>query len=460
MTQTSQSIFLDDPGYVPAPEWTKDLVIYEIAPYGFTSPNGVGDGNGSGTFRSLREKLAYLEDLGITGIWLAGHCPCTNHFYNIKSVYACIRPDALDPALGDAADFKAMIDEAHQRGIRVFLDVITHGVVNSSPLISEHPNWFKPGTWGMTDYDYSNADFRAWWVNVWTRWVLDFGIDGYRLDVPRHDQMPLWTEVAQRCADAGHPIVLFPEIATTYHFSQRDYSGFSTDMAGEFSREPQFVGQQISCHDEGWEQPAGQHYRSRGNRGLFAYNLYGTNIPVIMAGEEWFAKQVSLPNLQRYLYGGGGLGGWMYGSQLQWDQLNQEPHRQMHHDVRKMLNIRKANRDLLHADRAATHIIRVPFSPPGRPLPYARFIPGIKAIVVVANGSHDMHETQVFTLGIPLKEMELAGQCRYRVTNLWTDAVCELDEAALSRYAIEVPSLYVDGGSRAIKIEGINPNVA
>ena len=78
-----------------APDWTKDLVMYEIAPKGFTSPNGVSsDGAGSGTFKSLEAKVRdpknapthasrltplriatqvpYLKALGITGVWLAG----------------------------------------------------------------------------------------------------------------------------------------------------------------------------------------------------------------------------------------------------------------------------------------------------------------------------------------------------------------------------------------------------
>src|SRR5688572_10033387 len=57
------------PIHPPAPEWMKDLVIYEIATKAFTSPNGPG----SGTFSSLKERLPYLQDLGITGIWLTGH---------------------------------------------------------------------------------------------------------------------------------------------------------------------------------------------------------------------------------------------------------------------------------------------------------------------------------------------------------------------------------------------------
>ena len=56
-----------------APAWTQDMVVYEIAPKGFTSPNGTGaTGDGSGTFRSLQGRVPYLADLGITAVWLAG----------------------------------------------------------------------------------------------------------------------------------------------------------------------------------------------------------------------------------------------------------------------------------------------------------------------------------------------------------------------------------------------------
>ena len=127
----------------------------------------------------------------------------------------------------------------------------------------------------------------------------------------------------------------------------------------------------------------------------------------------------------------------------------------MHHDTRKALTIRKANRDVLHADRTNTHIVRVPTAPLGRPLSYARFIPGVKAIVVVANGSHDANEIQTFTLAIPLAEMGLAGAGQYRVTNLWTGMVSVVEEPALCCYPVQVPSLYVDGGSRVLKIEPV-----
>ncbi len=192
-----------------APEWAKDLIVYEIATKSFTSPAGPGTGN----FRSLRERLPYLQDLGITGIWLTGHSLSDpRHFYNIWTQYAVIEPDRLDPSLGTQADFKAMIDDAHRRGIKVFLDVITHGVMPGSPLVRRHPHWFRGGSWGMVDFDWQggHTDLDDWWVKTWTDYVVRYGIDGFRLDVSIY-RPDLWARIRRNAAAGGHPIVIFNE---------------------------------------------------------------------------------------------------------------------------------------------------------------------------------------------------------------------------------------------------------
>ena len=200
--------------FPPVPAWIDDLVIYEIATKGFTSPAGPE----SGTFDSLRAKLPYVRDLGATGIWLTGHSLSDpRHFYNIWTQYACIMPDELDPTLGDAASFRRLIDTAHEFGIKVFLDVITHGVMAGSPLIAAQPEWFKGGSWGMIDYDWfgHHPDLDDWWVDVWSHYVEEFGIDGYRLDVATY-RPDLWNRIRERCAGVGHPIVVFAELGPGY----------------------------------------------------------------------------------------------------------------------------------------------------------------------------------------------------------------------------------------------------
>ena len=209
------------------PDWARDLVIYEIATKGFTSP----DGPESGTFRSLQEKLPYLEELGINAIWLTGHSASDpQHFYGIWTQYACIEPDKLDPSLGTEEEFKEMIATAHKHGIRIFLDTIEHGVMNYSPLIKEHPDWFKGGSWGMTDYDWEgdHPDLDEWWIQIWTRAVLEWGVDGFRCDMGLH-RPDLWQEIRRRCAEAGKEIFILGESGreTVSDASQRDFMLFN-----------------------------------------------------------------------------------------------------------------------------------------------------------------------------------------------------------------------------------------
>lgn len=208
----------------PSPEWMKDLIVYEVATKGFTSPNGPE----SGTFRSLQSRLPYLQELGINGLWLTGYSLAdAHHFYNIWTQYAVIEPDKFDPTLGTAADFKQLIEQAHRRGIKVFLDVITHGLMSDSPVIRQHPNWFRGGSWGMTDFDWTggHTDLDDWWVKIYTDFVTIYGVDGYRLDVNIY-RPDLSERIRQNAAAAGHPIVLWEEmnavIPGVTDFTQRE----------------------------------------------------------------------------------------------------------------------------------------------------------------------------------------------------------------------------------------------
>lgn len=194
---------------IDAPADTNQLIVYEVATKGFTSPNGPE----SGTFQSLQEKLPYLDDLGITAVWLSGHQLCdAKHFYNIWTEYACIRPDRIDPSLGTPADFKQMIATAHEHGIKIFLDVITHGVMKDSPLVKDHPDWFKGESWGMKDFDWygGHKELDEWWLNTWLNYVTEFDVDGFRLDVA-HYRNDLWAELRRRCLAAGKQIVIIAE---------------------------------------------------------------------------------------------------------------------------------------------------------------------------------------------------------------------------------------------------------
>ncbi len=110
------------------PLWYKDTIIYELHVRAFH--DSVGDGIGD--FRGLADKLDYLQDLGITAIWLLPFypSPLKDDGYDIAD-YTSINHD-----YGNLRDFKLFLKEAHKRGLRV----ITELVINHTS--DQHP-WFR-----------------------------------------------------------------------------------------------------------------------------------------------------------------------------------------------------------------------------------------------------------------------------------------------------------------------------
>ncbi|MGH9810219.1 MAG: alpha-amylase family glycosyl hydrolase, partial [Terriglobia bacterium] len=199
------------------PLWYKDAIIYQLHVKAFADSNN----DGIGDFAGLCEKLPYLQELGVTALWLLPFYPSPGRDdgYDIAD-YGAINPD-----FGTMKDFKRFIQEAKKRGLRV----ITELVVNHT---SDQHDWFKrarrshPGSsardwyvWSDTDQKYqgtriiftdTEASNWAWdpqvqqyyWhrffshqpdlnfdnprvlravLNVMRFW-LDMGVDGLRLD--------------------------------------------------------------------------------------------------------------------------------------------------------------------------------------------------------------------------------------------------------------------------------------
>jgi maltose alpha-D-glucosyltransferase / alpha-amylase len=108
--------------------WYKDAVIYELHIKAFRD----GNGDGIGDFKGLLEKLDYLQDLGVTAIWLLPFypSPLRDDGYDIADYYS------INPAYGDVHQFKQFLYEAHARNLKV----ITELVINHTS--DQHP-WFQ-----------------------------------------------------------------------------------------------------------------------------------------------------------------------------------------------------------------------------------------------------------------------------------------------------------------------------
>ncbi|MFD2831289.1 alpha,alpha-phosphotrehalase [Corticicoccus populi] len=196
-------------------DWRKS-VVYQIYPKSFNDTTG----SGMGDIRGIIEKLDYVQALGVDFIWLTPiyESPMHDNGYDISDYYK------INERFGNIDDFKTLIQEAHQRGIKVMLDIVINHTSTSHEWFVEaqkskdNPyrdyyiwrdgdydspptNWeskFGGNAWQYDDdsnqyylrlFDVTQADLN--WENDAVRrelyeminYWIDFGVDGFRFDV-------------------------------------------------------------------------------------------------------------------------------------------------------------------------------------------------------------------------------------------------------------------------------------
>lgn len=226
---------------IQTPAWVRDAVFYQIFPDRFARSERVRKANNlqewgapptahayqGGDLLGVAEHLDYLADLGINAIYFNPIFQSgSNHRYHTHDYHQ------VDPMLGGNAALRELLDAAHARNIRVILDgVFNHasrGFFQFHDLLengaeSAYLDWFTVHEWPLRPYGSKNPNYAAWWNNaalpkfntntqavrdfifdVARRWI-EFGIDGWRLDVPTEiDDDEFWREF-RRVVRAANP---------------------------------------------------------------------------------------------------------------------------------------------------------------------------------------------------------------------------------------------------------------
>jgi maltose alpha-D-glucosyltransferase/alpha-amylase len=196
--------------------WYKDAVIYQIHVRTFFDSNG----DGIGDFQGLEQKLDYVQDLGVNTIWLMPFfpSPLRDDGYDISDYRS------VHPRYGTLDDFKSFLSMAHDRGLRVIIELVANHTSDQHPwfqesrrsrdnpkrdwyvwsdadtkysgtriifLDTEMSNWAwdpvsKAYYWHrffshQPDLNYDNPAVREEMWNVMKFW-LEIGVDGFRLD--------------------------------------------------------------------------------------------------------------------------------------------------------------------------------------------------------------------------------------------------------------------------------------
>jgi cyclomaltodextrinase / maltogenic alpha-amylase / neopullulanase len=239
---------------IQTPDWVKDAVFYQIFPDRFArsarTPHPPGlqfkawgsppeeQGFQGGDLLGIVDKLDYLQDLGITALYLNPiFSSASNHRYHTFDYMQ------VDPLLGGNAAFRELLDEAHARDMRVVID----GVFNHASRgfwafhhilecggNSPYVDWFIVHDWPLRPYQHDKDhphNYAAWWdlpalpkFNVdnpgarqylldVSRYWIEFGADGWRLDVPDEIKDPeFWRSFRQVVKEANPDAYITGEI--------------------------------------------------------------------------------------------------------------------------------------------------------------------------------------------------------------------------------------------------------
>ena len=236
------------------PDWVKHAVFYQIFPDRFARSGQVAhqdavplkpwgappaeQGFQGGDLYGIVDRLDYLDDLGVTALYLNPiFASAANHRYHTYDYYT------VDPLLGGTEALRELLDAAHARDIRVVLDGVFnhasrgfwpfHHVLENGPD-SPYVDWFVVEDWPLRPYastpekphnyaawhdlpalpafNTDHPEVRSFLLDVARHWV-DFGIDGWRLDVPTEiDDPPFWRRFRDVVKTANPEAYLVGEI--------------------------------------------------------------------------------------------------------------------------------------------------------------------------------------------------------------------------------------------------------
>ena len=186
------------------PPWTKSAVLYEVNVRQYTP---------EGTFAAFDRHLPRLDSLGVDILWLMPVQPigALHRKGPLGSYYSIRDYDAINPEYGNAADFAALVDDAHRRGKKVVLDWVANHTAFDHAWITQHPDWYvhKPdGTimnardnenretdWtDVAELNYDNAAMRSAMIEAMRWWLTSMHIDGFRCDVAGGVPMDFWIQ--------------------------------------------------------------------------------------------------------------------------------------------------------------------------------------------------------------------------------------------------------------------------
>lgn len=339
-----------------------------------------------GDFAGITQKLDYLENLGINTIWIT---PIVENIPGVTVTdtgkedvpynaayhgYWASDFTKLNPTLGTKEEFQTLIDQAHNRGIRIMVDIVVNHagydtkfgdmIRSEDDVVSGSDQ--KDSLSDLPDFKTEDPAVSAQLVKWQTQWVKDFGIDYFRVDTVKHVENDTWAELKNALTEVDSDFKMIGEYAGGGYASNGNTLGTGemdsdldfdfNDQAANFVKgnissvenflasrnsalnNTYMTGQFLGSHDEdGFKQKlldGGMKEDAATAASMVAASLQITakGQPVIYYGEE-----IGLTGLNNYPYQTNRY-------DFDWSMVNNDNKTYQHY--KKMLSIRNAYTDV------------------------------------------------------------------------------------------------------------------
>ena len=198
----------------PSPDWLRSGTIYEIFPRDFSA---------AGNLAGVTARLDDLQHLGVNVLWLMPIHPIGQKGrkgdfgspYSIRDYYS------IDPNYGTLDDFKQLVTGAHQRGMKVIMDLVANHTAWDSVMMT-NKSFYKQDAAGQvispvpdwTDVaglNYANPDLRQYMISMLKYWIKECDVDGFRCDAAPMVPTGFWEQARAELSAVKPEIMMLDE---------------------------------------------------------------------------------------------------------------------------------------------------------------------------------------------------------------------------------------------------------
>lgn len=182
--------------------WAKDAVLYEVNIRQYTV---------EGNFASFQTHLPRIKKMGVDIIWLMPITPISKlkRQGSLGSYYACSSYTKINEEFGNIDDFKSLVTEAHQLGLKVIIDWVANHTGCDHEWTKNYPEYYQQDAEGnfterngwkdVIDLNFENNEMQIALIEAMRFWINECDIDGFRCDMAHLVPLSFWKKARTSC---------------------------------------------------------------------------------------------------------------------------------------------------------------------------------------------------------------------------------------------------------------------